>query len=101
MHLKGQSSESVLPRMLVIDRQSTYYFFGKYYSRRHVQALRLVTSLGMIIRSVFWAEIWVSQGSGAMGMVRLWAYQQILYRSWMDHDYVWAGRGATTNAGGF
>ena len=101
MHLKGQSSESVLPRMLVIDQQSTYYFFGKHYSRWRVQALRLVTSLGVIVRSVFWAAKWLSQGGRAKAKERLRGYQQILYRTWMDHEYVWAGRGATTNAGGF
>jgi len=92
VHLKGHSSQPVLPRMLVEDQRSAYRFFRKHYGPSQVWALRFIVSLGCIVRGMFWAARGLVGGrETAAGRLR--AYGEILRRTWTDRAFVWGEQG--------
>jgi len=87
IHLKGYSSQSVLPHMLVEDQRSAYRFFRKHYGPLRVWAMYPIVTLGCLVRGLFWAVRWLlGQRKEAAG--RLWAYGEILRRTWVDRSFV-------------
>ncbi len=87
VHLKGHSSRPALPRLLVEDQRSAYRFFRKHYGPGRVQALRLVATLGCLVRIAFWGGRALLGQQEATGRLR--AYREILRRSWCDRTFVW------------
>ncbi|MBN1483088.1 MAG: glycosyltransferase family 2 protein [Chloroflexia bacterium] len=88
VHLKGHSSRPVLPRLLVVDQASGYRFFRRHHGRGQVWALRLIVSLGCLVRGAFWAlRRLLGQREEAAGRLR--AYGEILRRTWLDRAFVW------------
>lgn len=91
VHLKGYSSRSVLPDMLVEDQRSVFRFFRKHYSRHRVWALRFIVSAGCVVRGMFWAlQALISRRE--LAAARLRAYGGILRRTWTDRAFVWGER---------
>ena len=91
-HLGGQSIGQDLGRMLVISQQSLFYLFQKHFSRSHLHALRLLTTVEMVLRTVLWSALWtVRPGARSEAGSRLAAYRVILRRTLADRSY-WAPR---------
>ena len=92
VHLEGQSIGQRLGDMLVVSQQSLYYLFQKHFSRAHLHALRLLTTVEMILRTVLWSALWtVRPGARREAGSRLAAYRVIFRRTLADRSY-WAPR---------
>ena len=92
VHLEGQSISQRLGEMLIVSQQSLYYLFQKHFSRSHLHALRLLTTVEMVLRTVLWSALWtVRPGARSEAGSRLAAYRVILRRTLADRSY-WAPR---------
>ena len=92
VHLEGQSISQRLGEMLIVSQQSLYYLFQKHFSRSHLHALRLLTTVEMDLRTVLWSALWtVRPGARSEAGSRLAAYRVILRRTLADRSY-WAPR---------
>jgi hypothetical protein len=92
VHLGGQSISQRMGAMLVVSQQSLYYLFQKHFSRAHLHALRLLTAVEMVLRSVLWGALWIVRpGTRAEAGNRLAAYRVIIRRTIADRSY-WAPR---------
>ncbi|MDP6015530.1 MAG: glycosyltransferase family 2 protein [Candidatus Latescibacteria bacterium] len=92
VHLEGQSIRQRMGDMLVVSQQSLYYLFQKHFSRGHLHALRLLTAVEMILRTVLWSALWtIRPGGREEAGHRLAAYRAIFRRTFADRSY-WAPR---------
>jgi GT2 family glycosyltransferase len=89
-HLGGQSTRKNLGKMLVISQHSLFYLFNKYFGRRQVFVLRLLTIVEMLLRSVVWSGFFMLFPSRRdESRQRLRAYREILFKSVGERTY-WA-----------
>ena len=87
-HLGGQSIGQDLGRMLVISQQSLFYLFQKHFGRVHLQALRLLTAIEMVLRSALWGSGYgLTRSRREERRQRLKAYGQIFYRTLGERSY--------------
>ena len=87
-HLRGQSIGQDLGRMLVISQQSLFYLFQKHFGRGHLQALRLLTAIEMVLRSALWGIGYgLTRSRREERRQRLKAYGQIFYRTLAERSY--------------
>ena len=90
LHLGGQSTQKNLKEMLVVSQQSLFYLFQKHLGRGRLHALRLLTVVEMVLRSLIWGLFAVLLPSRrAEGCQRLGAYREILHRTLTERSY-WA-----------
>ena len=74
--------------MLVISQQSLYYLFQKHFGRGHLQALRLLTAIEMVLRSGMWGIGYgLTRSRREERRQRLKAYGQIFYRTLGERSY--------------
>ncbi|MFH1567348.1 MAG: glycosyltransferase family 2 protein [Gemmatimonadota bacterium] len=93
VHLEGQSIRQNLEEMLVVSQRSLFYLFQKHFGRRHLAALRALTVVEMVLRSVLWSGLYAtSPARRAEAAQRLAAYRRILARTIADRRY-WAPLG--------
>jgi GT2 family glycosyltransferase len=85
VHIKGFSSQSVMPQMIVEDQYSAFRFFRKHHGPSRVLALRAIVSLGCLVRGFRWTVLALRRKEGASG--RLNAYREVLRRTWTDRAY--------------
>lgn len=91
-HLEGQSIRQRLGEMLIVSQQSLFYLFHKHFSRPALHALRLLTTVEMVLRSILWSVLWILRPSmRAEARSRLWAYRVITRRTIADRQY-WSPR---------
>lgn len=90
VHLEGQSIRQRLGEMLIVSQQSLYYLFDKHFSRASLHALRLLTTIEMVLRSTLWTGLWLLRPSSRTEATqRLRAYRVIARRTITDRRY-WA-----------
>lgn len=88
IHRKGHSSKQALGEMLEEDQRSMYRFFRCNYGASRLFALRLIVSLGCLVRGAFWT-IRGLLGKRREATERIRAYTRIFFRTWVDRSYVW------------
>ena len=98
VHLEGQSIAQNLEEMLVVSQQSLYYLFQKHFGPVRVAALRALTAVEMLLRSIIWTGgAWLAaprrRGEARQ---RLAAYRRILHRTLLDRSYWDPGRAAVS-----
>ena len=97
VHLQGQSIRQRMGDMLIISQQSLYYLFQKHFGRAHLHALRLLTTVEMVLRTMVWSALWMARpASRSETGSRLAAYRVILWRTIADRCY-WAPRDGTVS----
>jgi len=90
IHLGGQSTRKNLEAMLVTSQRSLYYLFQRHFSGLTLQALRGLTVVEMVLRTVMWTGVYLMRpGVREEGGQRLRAYRTILRRTIFDRNY-WA-----------
>jgi hypothetical protein len=90
VHLGGQSTRKNFSEMLVVSQRSLYYLFQKHFGRFQVYALRLLTIIEMVLRSLGWSSFFIfNRARRPECRQRLKAYQIILIRTLLDRSY-WA-----------
>ena len=92
VHLEGQSIRQRMGEMLVVSQQSLYYLFQKHFGYAHLHALRLLTAVEMVLRTVIWSAFWlVRPARRSEAGSRLAAYREIFWRTIAERRY-WAPR---------
>jgi N-acetylglucosaminyl-diphospho-decaprenol L-rhamnosyltransferase len=88
VHLGGQSVRQDFRHMLVISQRSLYYLFSKHYSLGALHALRVLTVVEMLLRSLLWLPLrYFSSTRSAEARERLQAYREILGKTFTDRAY--------------
>jgi len=88
LHLRGQSTRQNLREMLVVSQQSLFYLFQKHFGRGHLHALRLLTIVEMVLRSLIWGFLTLSfPARRGEGQQRLRAYREILLKTLAERSY--------------
>ena len=88
VHIGGQSIRANFTEMLVISQQSLFYLFQKHFGRGHLQALRLLTAIEMVLRSALWGIGYgLTRSRREERRQRLKAYGQIFYRTLAERSY--------------
>jgi len=90
VHLGGQSIRQNREEMLVVSQQSLFFLFQKHSGRWQLTALRGLTVVEMLLRSLVWCGLALAApGRRCEARQRLAAYRRILRRTIADPAY-WA-----------
>lgn len=90
IHLGGQSIQQNREEMLVVSQQSLFFLFQKHSGPLQLMALRALTVVEMLLRSLVWSGLRLAvPGRRCEARQRLAAYRRILYRTLADPAY-WA-----------
>ena len=89
-HIGGQSTRKNFAEMLVVSQRSQFYLFHKHFGRGRLRALRLLTIVEMVLRSVIWSAVFLLFAARRNeSRQRLQAYGTILYKTLRQRSY-WA-----------
>ena len=95
VHLGGQSIRQNREEMLVVSQQSLFYLFEKHSDHLRLTALRALTVVEMLLRSLVWSGLALTvPGRRCEARQRLAAYRRILHRTIADPTY-WAPMAST------